>query len=179
MYNLNRWAAAERDGAIERKSSRWIGNYENCIHYFLYASTIWKKFHKNFPPIICAVIFSSSSAAEKIHPFSLVKKFSYFASLKNGEVAVIRKFARNSIILAGVRRWHRCGSVLAVGFILLYWFKFIFLLVAVFSIIFMYFFCNFAFFLHLRTFYSSSPLNIFNGRLIFENANSWKGLPRT
>lgn len=68
------------------------------------------------------------------------------------------------------------------GFILLYWFKFIFLLVAVFFYNFYVFFCIFAFrlfFSPLLIFYFiSSTLNIFNGNFMFEIYMSVRRLRR-
>lgn len=114
MFNLNRWAAEmERDGASERAPDE-LAIMKIVYIIFCMRQQYEKSFIKIFHPLFVLWFFSTSTA-EKIHPFSLVKKFSYFASLKNGEVAVIRKFARDSIILAGVRRWHRCGTVAAVG----------------------------------------------------------------
>lgn len=112
-----------------------------------------KIFIKIFHPLFCCDFFRRQLQRTKnFHPFSLVKKFSYFASLKKWWSGRSQAMARAFGCAWRCRRSNCFWPVVVVGFILLYWFKFIFLLVAVFSIIFMYFFIAFS----CRSFFTST-----------------------
>lgn len=57
MFNLNCWAAEmERDGASERAPDE-LAIMKIVYIIFCMRQQYEKKFHKIFPPIICAVIF--------------------------------------------------------------------------------------------------------------------------